>query len=39
MKSLYLDFYGQLATKRQHEIMDLHFNSDLSLGKLLRNLV
>ena len=36
--SLLMDFYGQMITQRQFEILDLHYNSDYSFGEIAENL-
>ncbi len=36
--TLLLDFYGELLTPRQSEVLDLHCNSDLSLAEIAEEL-
>lgn len=38
MISLLLDYYGQMVTKRQYEILDLHYNCDYSFGEIAEEL-
>lgn len=36
--SILFDFYGEMLTDRQKEVLDLYFNEDLSLSEISENM-
>ena len=36
--TLWLDFYSQLLTERTRDVLELHFNEDMSLSEIAENL-